>query len=177
MNAPSVPWRQKDVFGVVAELRVEMAKHPLATRIRDRLAPDAQAPAVGAGISALAGMKAALDQGALGAVLDRLDPFPSSVQRVLPKMVRVFSDERSAERMQNYPGMRALMNHPKLAELNRDPDITKALAEQNYLALFRNERVQQALSDPEFTAALRKFELEKALDFALRGEGKGNVER
>ena len=165
------------LVGVVAELRVEMAKHPLATRLRDRLSPEAKPVPAGPGVAALAEMKSALDQGVLGTVLDKLDPFPSAVQRVLPKMVRVFSDEHLAARMQNYPGMTALMNHPKLTELSGDPEIAKALAEQNYVALFRNAHLQRALGDPEFTAVLGKFELEKALDYALQPGGKVNGDR
>jgi hypothetical protein len=135
--------------------------------VRDRLSPDAVVDRPGAGVNSLADMKSALDESPVGGVLDRLDPFPNSVHRVVPKMIRVFSDERSARRLQDFPGMDALMKQPILAELGRDPKIARAVAEQNYLALFRNERMQEALTDPELTAALRKFEFEKALDYAL----------
>ena len=150
--------------GVIAEARVEMARHPRG----------AHRPP-GAAVNALAGVKSALDAGALGTVLDRLDPFPSALHRVVPKLIRVFSDEETAQRLRDYPGMHALLKHPKLAELGRDPEIERAVAEQNYLALLRNERVQEALSDPAFTAVLRKFELEKALDYALSSPEKPTV--
>jgi hypothetical protein len=155
------------LLGLVAEMRVEMAKHPLPARVRDRVARDAEVDVPGAGVHALAEMKSALDESAVGGLLDRLDPFPNSLHRILPKIVRVLSDERAARRFQEYPGMNALVKQPKIAELQRDPEISKAIAEQKYLTLFRNERVQEALTDPGFTATLRKFEFEKALDYAL----------
>ena len=155
------------LLGFVAEVRVEMAKHPLPKRVRDRLVHDAVADTPGAAVNSLADMKSALDESPVGGLLDRLDPFPNSVHRVVPKMIRVFSDERSTRRLQDFPGMNSLLKQPILAELGRDPNIAKAVAEQNYVALFRNERMQAALTDPELTAELRKFEFEKALDYAL----------
>jgi uncharacterized membrane protein required for colicin V production len=155
------------LLGFVAEMRVEMAKHPLPKHVRDRLAQNVELDAPGTGVSSLADMKSALDESPVGGLLDRLDPFPNSVHRVVPKMIRVFSDERSTRRLQDFPGMNALMKQPILAELGHDPNIARAVAEQNYVALFRNERMQEALTDPELSAALRKFEFEKALDYAL----------
>ena len=144
------------LFGVIAEVRVEMARHPHG----------AHRPP-GTAVNALAGVKSALDDGPLGAVLDRLDPFPSTLHRVIPKLVRVFNDEETAKRLRDYPGMQTLLNHPKLAELGRDPEVERAVEDKNYLALLRNDRVQAALSDSAFTATLLKFDLEKALDYAL----------
>ncbi len=160
------------LIGIVAEMRVEMANHPLPKHVRDRLPEHVEPDPPGAAVKAIAEMKGALDDSAIAGVLDRLDPFPSSLHRIIPKTIRVLSDEKAARRLQDFPGMEALVKHPKLVELQRDPEVAKAIAEQNFLAVFRNEHVQKSLTDPEFTATLRKFEYEKALDYALAGSDK-----
>jgi hypothetical protein len=74
------------------------------------------------------------------------------------------------DRFLSYPGAKTLLAHPKIAALQNDPVITRDLINRNYFALIRNPRIVTAANDTEIGELMRKFEFEKALDYALHPE-------
>ena len=78
------------------------------------------------------------------------------------------SDEKSVDRFLSYPGAKTLLAHPKIAALQNDPDITRDIVSRNYFALIRNPHIIAASNDAEIAELMRKFEFEKALDYAIR---------
>jgi hypothetical protein len=122
----------------------------------------------GAMIRGLAHMKQSLEQGTAGAMVQQVDPIPGTLYSILHKLGMMVSDEKSVDRFLNYPGVKPLLAHPKIAALQTDPDITRDILNRNYLALLRNPRIVTAANDTEIGELMRKFEFEKALDYALR---------
>ena len=112
-------------------------------------------------------MKRGLEQGAAGGVIEKVDPVPEAVYSTLGKLGRVVSDPASIERFNRFPGVQPLLDHPRIAILFADPQIQRAARERDYMALFSNPRLVTAANDPDLAAALRRVDLEKALDFAL----------
>jgi hypothetical protein len=100
------------LLGSVAEVRVEMAKHPLPeARTRDRW-PRCGCRYAGRGGDLARGHEVSPGRKApSGGLLDRLDPFPNSVHRVVPENDPRFSDERSTRRLQ-ISGMNSLLKQP-----------------------------------------------------------------
>ena len=101
-------------------------------------------------------------------VLRVVDPLPETTYSTLTKLATLVSNSRSMERFVTYPGVRPVMQHPKVAALVNDPEVSKAIAEHRYLALLSNPRLVAAADDAEVSARLRAIDFEKALDFALR---------
>ncbi len=125
-------------------------------------------------ITGISALKNSLDRGTAGAVMNRVDPVPVQTYSVLAKITRIIADPKLVERFTAYPGAQALMEHPRMIALRDDPAVQSIVLSRNYLALLTNERVTAALNDPELGDLVKKFELEKALDFALQSEPPAN---
>lgn len=115
----------------------------------------------------LAAMKQAVETGPGGAVLRAVDPLPESTYATITKLATLASNSRSIERFINYPGVRPVMAHPKVAALVNDPELLKAISEHRYLALLSNPRLVAAADDVEVNARLRAIDFEQALNYAL----------
>ena len=116
----------------------------------------------------LAHMKKSLEQGAAGSVVQQVDPIPGTLYGILHKLGMMVSDERSLQRFLSYPGAKPLLANPKIAALQNDPEIVKYLENKDYFGLLRNSHVLEAANDSEIAELMRKFEFEKALDYAIR---------
>jgi Colicin V production protein len=157
------------LLGTVAETQLAVEKNP-----RFHTKPTAKQAAPGAMLGGLAQLKHSLEEGAVGAVVQQVDPIPGHVYSTLGKMGRMASSPASMERFIRYPGVEPLLHEPKLAALLSDPQVSRAVTQRNYLALLSNPHLLAAANDPALAAALGKVDLEKALDFALAGGKKVN---
>ena len=101
-------------------------------------------------------------------MVQQVDPIPGTLYSVLRKLGTMVSDEKSVDRFLSYPGVKPLLAHPKIAALQNDPEITRDIIGRNYFALLRNPRILTAANDTEIGELMRKFEFEKALDYAIR---------
>jgi hypothetical protein len=116
---------------------------------------------------ALARMKESLEGGSLGSVLQQTDPLPPATYRTLEKLGAVASNVESAERFLSFPGAREIGEHPKIAALRNDPVITDLIGHGRILELLQNQRLIDAANDPTLREKIRRFDLERALDYAL----------
>jgi len=130
--------------------------------------------------SSLARMKSSIEGGATGAVLDSVDPVPDKLYSTLSKVGQIASSSEGLERFADNPGIRPLQNHPKIIALRDDPEIAKAVREQDFMGLLRNPRIVAAANDPEVIRILSGVNIEKALDDAAEStrpeESSGEVE-
>jgi hypothetical protein len=157
------------LLGSVAETQIAVAKNPHLSLGKPTPTPTPAPTAPNAMVRGIAHMKHSLEQGTAGAMVQQVDPIPGTLYTILHKLGRMVSDEKSVDRFLNYPGVRPLLDHPKIAALQTDPDITRDIINRNYFALMRNPRIVTAANDTEIGELMRKFEFEKALDYALRG--------
>ncbi|MEA3208919.1 MAG: hypothetical protein QOE70_1976 [Chthoniobacter sp.] len=153
------------LFGSIAETQLTIEKNP---QFR---APRPSAPGSPGGahpvLAGIARLKRALEPGLVGAISARLDPIPASVYTRLTRFGQVVSDPKTIDRFITYPPVRSLLKYPKVAILFSDLEVSRAMAEHRYLALLAHPRVVAAANDPELAAALRRLDLENALDYAL----------
>lgn len=159
------------LLGSVAETQLAAAKNPRLAAGKPTPTP-APAPPPSAMVRGLAHMKHSLEQGAAGAVVQQVDPIPGTLYSILHKLGVMVSDEKSVDRFLQYPGVKPLLDHPKIAALQNDPEITRDILSRNYLGLIRNRQIITAANDTEIGELMRKFEFEKALDHAIHPAGK-----
>lgn len=159
------------LLGSVAETQIAVAKNPRAITSHGPTPTPTPAPTPpGAVVRGLAQMKQSLEQGAAGSVVQQVDPIPGTLYSILHKLGLMVSDEKRVDRFLAYPGAKMLLAHPKIAALQNDPVITNDIINRNYFALIRNPRIVTAANDTEIGELMRKFEFEKALDYALHPE-------
>ncbi len=144
------------ILGTVAESEVRVARK------------DASRHQPGSMVQGLVEMKRSLEQGRTGEVVNHVDPIPADVYGLLHKISLTVSNAESVNRFLRFPGSQELAAHPKIQALQRDPTVTREIADRNYLALLRNEQIVRAANDPELHQLVSRFELHKALDYALR---------
>jgi hypothetical protein len=151
------------VLGTLAQTEISAQRQPSGRAVKRR-----RIAAPNPFIRGLAEMKASLDQGATGRIIDQVDPIPEKVYATLAKVGELVQRPESLDRFLAYPGVRPLAEHHKVAKLQGDPQILQEVAAHDYLALLRNPRIVEAANDPEVTALIKQLEFEKALDYALR---------
>lgn len=161
------------LLGSVAETQIAAERNPRLAPIAGRPSPsptpvaelDAMPSAM---VRSLAMMKQSLERGPAGAVVQQVDPIPGTLYNIIRKLGVMASDEKSLDRFLSYPGVKPMLAHPKIAALQNDPEINKDIVNRNYFALLRNPRIVAAANDSELGELIRKFEFEKALDYAIR---------
>lgn len=127
-------------------------------------------------VRGLAEMKYSLEHGMAEPVVTQLDPIPPKVYKIIGKITTLISNPDSAARFLDYPGAQQLASNPKIVELRDDPDIAREIKAKDLVALLKNKHIVSVANDPEMAALLRKFELEKALDYSLNTTQKNEVE-
>lgn len=136
-------------------------RHPFALHSPARPTPP-ENPAV----MSLVAMKRSLEKGIPGEILQTIDPIPKNIYAIAGKVGHAVSNPDAINRFFLYPGAQDLANNPEIAKLRDDPEIAKALRAHAYTSLLRNEHIIQVVNDPKIAELLKKFDLEKALDFA-----------
>ncbi len=116
----------------------------------------------------LGDMKNSLESGHVGEAVRAVDPLPPTLYRGLEKAGEVASNPESAERFLSFPGAREISEHPKVVALRNDRQVMELIASGQIFALMKNQRMIDALNDPSLQARVKKFDLERALDYALQ---------
>jgi len=118
--------------------------------------------------STLIALKQTLESNLPGEVLQTIDPVPKKVYAIAAKVGRVGSDPDAAVRFLSFPGARELAERPEVQALRDDPEILRTVRDGHFLLLLKNEKIVKAANDPKIAAMIQKFDLEKALDHALK---------
>lgn len=153
------------VLGTIAESEMERVEAERSVTLSPDQAPVAEAPAV---VRGLASMKQSLESGGTGVVVQYVDPVPGRIYSVLRKVAQLIAQPDRVDLFLAYPGAQAITSHPKIAALCRDEGITNDLMSRNYLSLLRNKAIVSAANDPEIATLVTRFQLEAALDYALK---------
>ena len=118
--------------------------------------------------ASLTRLKNSLELGAVGNAIARTDPVPSKTYEMLGKVGNVFSNPESAQKFLTFPGAHELSEHPKIVALRDDRQISDMIAQGRFLDLLRDQRIIDAANDPALASQIKKFDLQKALDYATR---------
>ena len=134
---------------------------PLTTRPQ----PSPSAPAI---TVSLAKLKNSIELGSLGEIVRAVDVVPSQAYQTLGKVGTVVSRPESAGRFLSYPGAKELAENAKIVALRDDPEIIELIQQGRFLDLLQNPKLIEAMNDPALAAQLRRFDFQKALDYALK---------
>lgn len=142
----------------------DATSHALSVRRRFLLESDDGMPALA---TSLARLKNSLELGLLGSVLKSADPISQRTYETLEKAGSVLSSPERTQKFLTFPGARELAEHPKVVALRRDPGIADLIAQGRFMDLLQNPRVIDAINDPVLAERIRKFDIQRALDYAL----------
>jgi hypothetical protein len=117
--------------------------------------------------TSLARLKNSLELGPLGNAVKQTDPVPLKTYEMLEKVGRVFSSPERAQKFLTFPGARELSEHPKIIALRSDPEISEMIAQRRFLDLIQDQRLIDAANDPALANRIKKFDLQRALDYAV----------
>jgi len=116
----------------------------------------------------LAKLKNSIELGSLGEMVRAVDVVPTQAYQTLGKVGTVVSRPESAGRFLSYPGAKELAENAKIVALRDDPEIIELIREGRFLDLLQNPKLIEAMNDPALAAQLRRFDFQKALDYALK---------
>lgn len=120
-------------------------------------------------MSSLARLKNSLELGTVGDFVKKADAVPSKTYETLGKLAQVASNPQNAERFLSFPGARELSEHPRIVALRNDPEFQELFRQERFLDLLQDQRLIDALNDPTLLEQLKKFDVQRALDYALGG--------
>ena len=137
--------------------------HPAPLTARPQPLPGAPAITV-----SLAKLKNSIELGSLGEIVRAVDVVPVEAYQTLGKVGTVVSRPESAGRFLSYPGAKELAENAKIVALRDDPEIIELIQQGRFLDLLQNPKLIEAMNDPALAAQLRRFDFQKALDYALK---------
>jgi uncharacterized membrane protein required for colicin V production len=120
-------------------------------------------------MTTLARLKNSLELGTVGQVVKNSDVVPTRTYEILGKLGQVASSPQDAERFLSYPGAHELSEHPRIVALREDPEIEELFTQGRFLDLLQDQRIIDALNDPTLIDQLKKFDLQRALDYSISG--------
>ncbi|PYK68369.1 MAG: hypothetical protein DME45_07810 [Verrucomicrobia bacterium] len=157
------------MVGSVAQARLHTPNPPGVTaHPNGTVDPAASASPANPLITMLADMKSSLEGGHVGEAVRAVDPLPPALYRGLEKAGEVASNPECAERFLSFPGAREISEHPRVVALRNDRQVMELIASGQIFELLKNQRMIDALNDPSLQARIKKFDLERALDYALK---------
>jgi hypothetical protein len=117
--------------------------------------------------TSLARLKNSLELPPLGKAVKQADPISQKTYETLEKASSVFSSPERTQRFLTFPGARELSEHPKVVALRSDPEIIELIAQKRLFELLQNPRVLEVANDPVLRDRVKKFDIQRALDYAL----------
>jgi hypothetical protein len=157
------------MIGSVAQAQLHTPNPPgITSHSNATLEPAASPPPPNPLMTMLADMKSSLEGGHIGDAVRAVDPLPPALYRGLEKAGEVASNPQNAERFLSFPGAYEISNHPKVVALRNDRQVMELIAKGRIFELMKNQRMIDALNDPSLQAQIKKFDLERALDYALQ---------
>jgi hypothetical protein len=121
----------------------------------------------------LARLKNSVELGRVGEVVKKADPLPAGSFQTLGKVGEALSKPERVERFLSFPGARDLSMHPRIVWLRQDPEIAKMISEGRFFDLLQDRRIIDAVNDPTLVERLKKFDLQRALDYAAHAQPDG----
>lgn len=118
--------------------------------------------------TSLARLKNSVEMGVIGSAVKKVDVVPQRTYDVIEKVGAIAANPQYAERFLEYPGAKELSEHPKIIALRNDQEISKMLAQGQFLDLIQDHRIIDAANDLDLRARLKKFDLNAALTYATQ---------
>src|SRR5436190_897323 len=119
-------------------------------------------------LAMLAQMRNSLEIGRVGEAVRSIDPLPPRLYSGLEKLGEVASNPQSAARFLSFPGAREISEYPKVVALRNDATVMELIGAGHIFELMQNQRMIDAMNDPALQERVKQFDLERALDYAVK---------
>ena len=86
---------------------------------------------------------------------------------MITQITKLTNDQAAMMRLLDYPGVQEIIQNPRVVRLLQDPATLRSSQNRNISDLIMNKAVIEAANDPELAKLLKKFDLQKALDYAV----------
>ena len=148
------------LWGAISLVRVAgtMAESTIIGR------PSAEAPGV---LRSFATLKESIELGTAGRLVQSVDVIPPQGYKMIAQIERLRNDRAAMMRFLDYPGVQEIVRNPRVAKILENPTLLGASQNINISDLITNNALIDAANDPELAKLLKKFDLQKALDYAL----------
>ncbi len=155
-----------NLLGTVAQSRLEVGDKLTGTTGADgRVIPPPEVPRI---VQWVASVKKVLNTEGPRQVIETVDVVPAEVHETFGNLAKVVADPDAVNRFLQYPGAAEIIQHPTIRELQSDPEIAEEASSGRYFALLRNPKLIDAMNDPGLSELLKKFDLQNAMDYALK---------
>lgn len=106
-----------------------------------------------------------VDRSTFGAMIEKLDPYDVRATANLSRLLILWPDGRAWQQIASKgPQTAAMLNHPALVALGRDPKVRQAIDLQDFAGLMQLPQVEKAAANPELQPFLTGLALEEAMD-------------
>ena len=126
--------------------------------------PGAEAPSL---LLNAATLKESIELGPAGKIVESVDAMPPEAYRMITQITKLTNDQAAMMRLLDYPGVQEIIQNPRVVRLLQDPATLRSSQNRNISDLIMNKAVIEAANDPELAKLLKKFDLQKALDYAV----------
>jgi hypothetical protein len=115
----------------------------------------------------LARVKNSMELGPGRGLVDKVDPVPPEIYRILQKAVKVLSDPDCMQLFLQHPDISRITQHEVVARLAQDEDLARLAQSRDIVGLMRHPKLVAAANDPEVQKEFGTVKLEEVLDYAL----------
>ena len=112
-------------------------------------------------------LKDSIELGPVGRAAEAVDVVPPGIYEMIQRIGKLSSDQTAMARFLDYPGVQEILQHPRMAELMRDPAVVRDAEARNFLGLMQSRALLEAVNDPSLQKKLTGLDLQKALDYAF----------
>jgi hypothetical protein len=92
--------------------------------------------------------------------VDAVSPVKARQIELTGRLTQLAADERNLKRFSENATVRRLMEHPRLMELARDSEISRALQEKRWIDLMNDPKILAVARDETLLAEVRGLDLE-----------------
>lgn len=117
-------------------------------------------------LASIARLKNSIELGPIGNAVKSADVLPTGTLQSIANLGEVLATPATAARFLSYPPAHELTLHPRITALRNDREILAMLEQGRVVDLMRDGRVIAAINDPTLLDALKKFDLQRAIEYA-----------
>lgn len=115
--------------------------------------------------SFLASLSQRMDNSFLGSIAQKFDPYDIRATANLARLLILWPEGTMWQRLAaQSPRTAEALNHERIAQLGRDPEVRKLIERQDFAGLMQMKKVEEAAQHPDLSPVLSGLALDQAMD-------------
>lgn len=103
--------------------------------------------------------KKAIDGSTAAGIVKLASPIDEQVFALLADLLDIANDAAALKRLQQHSDLQPLLDNPHIVALAQDEGIIQAAKDRQFLAILDNQKVADAVDDPELRAELKRLDV------------------